>query len=229
MHQIAYFRRLVELLDLALLLYQTLSDHRLDELLGSMTTCVDTHWSDLAHCCSRDACELGQLVLIVIPCRREEMHRTSGSYSRSYRFLEFCKRSGRSAADERTFGCDGRLRTHPDNIINIYIVTIETLDPAVNVKHSSKAWFIYTPIIEEVAVLTELIVIAAIVGRSIHIAKEDCDTASVSGSHTLDESTTSLYIYIRIKHIILYLYSTYYIIALYLAYLRLKSFSGRAL
>jgi hypothetical protein len=229
MHQIADFCSIVEFFDLALLLYQTLSDHRLDELLGSMTASVDVHWSDLAHCCSRDACELGQLVLIVIPCRREEMHRTSGSYSRSYRFLEFCKRSGRSAADERTFGCDGRLRTHPDNIINIYIVTIETLEPAVNVKHSSKAWFIYTPIIEEVAVLTELIVIAAIVGRSIHIAKEDGDTASVSGSHTLDESTTSLYIYIRIKHIILYLYSTYYIIALYLAYLRLKSFSGRAL
>jgi hypothetical protein len=194
-----------------------------------MTASIDIHWSDLAHCCSRYTRELGQLILVIIPCRWKKMYRASCCHRRSYGLIEFRKRSGRSAAYESTFRCDRWLRTHPYDIIYIDVISIEAFFSALKVENSRKAWLIYAPIIEEVAVLTELIVIAAIVGRSIHIAKEDGDTASVSGSHTLDESTTSLYIYIRIKHIILYLYSTYYIIALYLAYLRLKSFSGRAL
>ena len=90
MHPVAYFGSLVQFLYLALLLDKTQGDHSLDKLLRS-TAC--TNRTNLADSLIRKTCQLGQLHLVIISCRRKEMDRTTGRNSLYNSLVELCQRS----------------------------------------------------------------------------------------------------------------------------------------
>ena len=76
-HEISQVACLVDLLDLACLLDKTHGHHGLHQFLGSMTSAVCRHRCDLADLVIRDSRQFGQFRLVIISCRREEVHRTS--------------------------------------------------------------------------------------------------------------------------------------------------------
>ena len=123
------------------------------------------------------------------------MHLTASCDGCSYSIVKISKRSSRSTSDEDTFGSHRRLRAHPDDVIYVHIVSVKTLVCCVQVKDRSEARLIYSPIVEKVAVLTELVVIAAVVGRGIHIAEEHSDAVRSLSRHPLNESAAPVCIY----------------------------------
>ena len=170
MHPVAEVSCFVKFLDLALLLDETECNNSLHKLLRS-TAC--SNWGNLAHSGRRNACQFRQLHLVVISCRRKEMHRTSGSNCSSNSLVKLSKRSGSGTSDRNTLRGNRRLRTHPDDVINIHIVSIKALVCSIKVDHGSEPWLVNAPEIKEVAVLTELVVIAAVICRSIDVSEEN--------------------------------------------------------
>ena len=79
-------------------------------------------------------------------------------------------------SDKSALACNGRLRPHPDNVINIHIISIKAFLAGFKVQHCCKPRFINAPIIKETAVLTELIIISTIIHRGIHIADKHSNT-----------------------------------------------------
>ena len=80
---------------------------------------------------------------------------------------------------------------------------IYKLKNQVKVKYCCKPRLVDAPVIDETAVLTELVVIAAVVGGSIDIAEEYCNAPVPlcgSGRHLLQQNATSVYVNIRFKH-----------------------------
>jgi hypothetical protein len=123
------------------------------------------------------------------------MNRTTGSDCCSHSLVKLRKRSCRRTSDKSALRSHRRLRTHPDDIIYVHIISIKALIRRIKVQHSRKPRLINAPEIQEAAVLTELIIIAAVVCRSVNIAKEHSDAVRILSRHLLHESAATVYIY----------------------------------
>ena len=106
------------------------------------------------------------------------MHRTAGSHSLSHGLVELSERLCCRTSYERALRSHRRLRTHPDDVIDVHIISVKAFFRTVKVENRRKVRLVNTPEIKEITVLTELVIIAAVVGSSIDIAKEYGDSAS---------------------------------------------------
>ena len=135
------------------------------------------------------------------------MHRTACRNGSHDRLVKLRQRQSLRASYRLALRRHCRLRAHPDDVIYVYIIAIKALVSAVKVQHSGKPRLIYAPVIDEVAVLTEFVVITAVVHRSIDIAEEHSDTPVALRCpcrHLLQQHAASVYVYFRFKHILVF-------------------------
>ena len=92
----------------------------------------------------------------------------------------------------------GRLWSHPDNVVDIHIVRENSLPTSIEVQHSRVKRLVYTPEIQEGTLLTELVIIAPVICRSIGIARKN-RYATLPG-HSPEQFGTPVYINLFAEH-----------------------------
>ena len=142
-----------------------------------MPSSLTCHRRDTSDVLGRNASQFRQQHRVIMPRRRQEMHGTSLGHGLSHRLAEIAIRRCRTASNKSGFLRHRRLRPHPYYVIYVNIVPINMSISAVQVQDCGKIWLIYPPEIQEAAVLTEFVVIAPIILRSIRISRKNRDSA----------------------------------------------------
>ena len=88
------------------------------------------------------------------------------------------KRVGLPHPDGRRLLCHAFLRTHPDDVVHVDIVSKNHLSAAVDVHHRRQVRQIQPEIVQKCAVLTEDVGVVGIVGRGVVVAQKNEDSAA---------------------------------------------------
>ena len=179
MHLISEEAGIVDELDFALLLEKPHAYHGIDKLCRRL--CV------LAE-------EVTQDKGVVVPCRREKMHFAAGCQGGGDCLRECGCRSGCVSAGVCGPGGYGRLRAHPDDVVDCEIVRIYGCLCFVKVDYGTVERLVDSEIIDPGAFLTPFVAVVPILCGSFRIANEKrYSTAALRGGlrHFFYESGAS--------------------------------------
>ena len=172
MHLVTQVAGGIDRRNLAVLLHQPLGDDRPHKGLGRLGT----------------AGERRQLQGVVVAARRQEMHRAAGPQGLRHHRVQFPVRDRPSDPDRFGPRQNRGLRSHPDDIANLYIVCKERLFTAFQIQNGSVKRLVQTEEIQPGRILTPFIAVILILCRRFGVAQEK-DDSFFSGGHHIREQT----------------------------------------
>ena len=110
---------------------------------------------------------------------------------------QFTERSGTSHTHAGSQILHARLWAHPNNIVHVHVVPVQTNVPGIHVHQPGKPGHVQTKEIKERTILTEFIRVRRIICRSFLITQYQYQAAT----HLVDKLLSSIYIHAFIKHI----------------------------
>ena len=152
-HGVAEVAGYVNLLYLARFLDEAHLHYGFDEFLARA----------VLHLVERNAQKFVEDNHVAVAVLRQEMHLAAFGHGFLQNLLKLCHRG--CLSHTYLFGTAGHqgLRSHPDDVVEVYIVAEDNLFSALHIDDGRHVWLIYTEIVKPGAVLTEGVLVVTVV------------------------------------------------------------------
>ncbi len=162
MHRVTYIRSLVQFGDFLIGLYQPHRHHCLDEFFGGV----------FAHTVEGDTQQAVDLNHVVVTVRWEIMYPASGGAGCAYIVVKCSQRGALGDCCRGGFLRNQRLGTHPDDVIDIHVVSEQNFLSGIHVYDSCQIGLLQAEVVDECTVLTVAVLVARVIDSGVGSSEE---------------------------------------------------------